>query len=153
MNIVLYQPDIPQNTGAFLRLCACLGIDLHIIEPCGFILDDKKLARVAMDYADHVKIIRHRSWRHFLDLKQDTKKARLVLLTTKAATAYTDIAYHADDFLLMGRESSGVPQEVHDAADMRVAIPMEASARSMNVVNAASMVAGEALRQTKWNKA
>jgi tRNA (cytidine/uridine-2'-O-)-methyltransferase len=149
MNIVLYQPDIPQNTGAFVRLCACLGLRLHIIEPCGFVLDDKKLARVAMDYAGQADITRHRNFAAFMDFKNSTQAARLILLTTKAASSYTDCTYRAGDFLLLGRESSGVPQEVHEAAELRVTIPMQPGARSLNVVNAASMVAGEALRQIR----
>ena len=152
MNIVLYQPDIPQNTGSFIRLTACLGMRLHIIEPCGFVLDDRKLARVAMDYAGKADITRHTSFSAFLDFKQAAGSGRVILLTTKAATCYTDCSYHADDFLLLGRESSGVPQEVHDAVQLRVTIPMQEGVRSLNVVNAASMVAGEAMRQTKWKK-
>jgi len=148
MNIVLYQPDIPQNTGSFVRLCACLGLPLHIIEPCGFILDDKKLARVAMDYSDKAEIIRHPSFKSFMEHKGE--KGRLILLTTKSSEAYTECHYHKHDFLLLGRESSGVPEDVHAAADKRVTIPMHENARSLNVVNAASMVVGEALRQTKW---
>ncbi len=150
MNIVLYQPDIPQNTGGFVRLCACLGVGLHIIEPCGFVWDEKKLARVAMDYLDLIVITRHQSFSAFLDFKSTTQDARLILLTTKASVPYAGIAYQDNDFLLLGRESSGVPQEVHEAADLRVTIPMRAGARSLNVVNAASIVAGEAKRQTGW---
>lgn len=150
MNIVLFQPDIPQNTGSFVRLCACLGIKLHIIEPCGFVLDDKKLARVAMDYATQVTIIRHANFPAFLDFKQEAGSGRLILLTTKAATCYTECNYQAGDFLLLGRESSGVPDAVHEAAELRVTIPMKEGARSLNVVNAASMVAGEAMRQIGW---
>ena len=152
MKIVLYQPDNPQNTGSFIRLCACLGLELHIIEPCGFVLDDKKLARVAMDYGKQATIMRHTSFSHFLDFKQEQAGSRLILLTTKAETPYIDITYKKEDFLLLGRESSGVPQDVHEIADIRAAIPMEEGARSLNVVNAASMVAGEALRQTRWSQ-
>lgn len=151
MNIVLYQPDIPQNTGAFLRLCACVGVRLHIIEPCGFVLDDKKLARVAMDYGSTEAITRHTSFERFLDHRQTIPRAKLILLTTKASVHYTAINYGKDDFLLLGRESSGVPQEIHERADLRVTIPMQPGARSLNVVNAAAMVAGEALRQTTWS--
>lgn len=150
IQIVLYQPDIPQNTGGFVRLCACLGLNLHIIEPCGFVLDDKKLKRVAMDYADHVNITRHANFPAFLNLKQATLGVRLILLTTKATNRYTDYTYQTNDFLLLGRESSGVPQAVADACDAAVTIPMVKGARSLNVVNAASMVVGEALRQTTW---
>lgn len=150
MNIVLYQPDIPQNTGSFLRLCACLGLTLHIIEPCGFVLDDKKLRRVAMDYGENVDIIRHTNFPAFLDFRQTAGDGRLILLTTKATSRYTDCTYRHNDFLLLGSEASGAPQEVHDAVDMRVTIPMRSGARSLNVVNAASMVVGEAMRQTGW---
>ncbi len=151
MQIVLYQPDIPQNTGSFLRLCACLDLELHIIEPCGFAFDEKKMQRVAMDYAQKVMLFRHNSWKNFLDIKQGYIGARLLLLTTKATLAYTDCAYQYNDFLLLGRESSGVPPEIHQEVDLSVTIPMCNKARSLNVVNAASMVAGEALRQTRWN--
>lgn len=147
MNIVLYQPDIPQNTGSFIRLCACLGMPLHIIEPCGFVLDDKKLARVAMDYAAQITLVRHANFAAFLAFKQQAGDGRLILLTTKVAQPYTDCLYHPDDWLLLGRESSGVPENVHETVDLRVTIPMQGNARSLNVVNAASMVAGEALRQ------
>ena len=150
IQIVLYQPDIPQNTGSFVRLCACLGLPLHIIEPCGFVLDEKRMQRVAMDYAEFVSIHRHTSWQAFLAFKQAIPASRLILLTTKASVRYTDVAYGSDDFLLLGRESGGVPQAVVDACDSAVTIPMQAGARSLNVVSAASMVVGEALRQTKW---
>ena len=147
MNIVLYQPDIPQNAGAFVRLCACLGMNLHIIEPCGFVWDEKKLKSVAMDYRDRITITRHTGFDRFMDAKSTS---RLILLTTKAASRYTDIDYRGDDFLMFGRESSGVPEPVHAVASVRVTIPMQPGARSLNVVNAASMVAGEAKRQTGW---
>ncbi|MDX2072793.1 MAG: tRNA (cytidine(34)-2'-O)-methyltransferase [Alphaproteobacteria bacterium] len=150
MNIVLYQPDIPQNTGGFLRLCACMGAALHIIEPCGFVLDDKKLARVAMDYGSQVQITRHTGWQAFTMFISKIADARLILLSTRADKIYTDVAYRGDDFLLFGRESAGVPPEVHEAADLRVTIPMRTGARSLNVVNAASMVVGEARRQQGW---
>ena len=150
IQIVLYQPDIPQNTGSFVRLCACLGLPLHIIEPCGFVLDEKRMQRVAMDYGEFVSISRHTSWQAFLDVKHAIPDSRLILLTTKASVRYTDVAYGNDDFLLLGRESGGVPQAVVDACDSAVTIPMQAGARSLNVVSAASMVVGEALRQTKW---
>lgn len=147
MKIALYQPDIPQNTASFVRLTACLGIELHIIEPCGFIWDEKKLARVAMDYLPLAHITRHRSIEAFKDALVGS---RLLLLTTKSSTPYTRIAYQPGDILLCGRESSGVPQEIHDMADQSITIPMAGQARSLNVVNAASMVAGEMLRQTIW---
>jgi len=147
MNIVLYQPDIPQNTGAFVRLAACLGAGLHIIEPAGFILDDRKLSRVALDYGQIANITRHVSFDAFMRWKE---ARRLILLSTKASLPYTQWRYEAEDLLMVGRESSGVPDAVHEACDARVMIPMASGARSLNVVNAASMVLGEAMRQTIW---
>ncbi|MCB9996467.1 MAG: tRNA (cytidine(34)-2'-O)-methyltransferase [Rhodospirillales bacterium] len=146
LRIALYQPDIPQNTGATMRLCACLGMGLDIIEPCGFVLDDKKIRRSGMDYINSLALARHTSWRHFLDLHQG--KQRLVLLTTKAEESFTDFEFRPDDILLAGRESAGVPDDVHNAADARILIPMPGGGRSLNVVNSLAMVAGEALRQT-----
>lgn len=147
MFLCLFEPDIPQNTGSMIRLCACLGLELHIIEPCGFPLDDKKLKRVAMDYGDHVIITRHRSWKAFLELYQVKEKRRLVLLTTQATKNYTDFSFQEDDIVLLGRESSGVPDTVHKAVDHRIGIKTQAGTRSLNLVQAASMVAGEAIRQ------
>lgn len=144
MNIALFEPDIPQNTGSIIRLAACMGAKLHVIEPCGFPFDDKKLRRVALDYYDLAAIVRHVSWQAFLDFK---KERRLVLLSTRAAMTYTQFVFARGDILLFGRESAGVPEEVHEAADARVKIPMQNGARSLNVALAASMVLGEALRQ------
>lgn len=146
IRLALYQPDIPQNVGAAMRLTACLGVPLDIIEPCGFPWDQKKIRSAAMDYIDHVALTRHDSWAAFRE-KQDKK--RLVLLTTKSALPYWDVIFQPGDILLAGRESAGVPDEVHDAADIRVTIPMHGVMRSLNVINACSMVLGEALRQTK----
>jgi tRNA (cytidine/uridine-2'-O-)-methyltransferase len=143
MILCLFEPDIPQNTGSFIRLSACLGLPLHIIEPCGFPLDDKRMRRVAMDYGDLAQIVRHVSWQAFMERKQ----GRVILLTTKSAERYTDFAFQPGDILLCGRESAGVPDYVHALADARVCIPMQPGARSINVAMAASMVAGEALRQ------
>lgn len=150
----LYQPDIPQNLGAFIRLSACLGMPLHIIEPCGFPLDDRKIRRAAMDYGAAAEVIRHVGWEEFeirrlggSPLTLQASPPRLILLTTKAATPYTAICYQPDDILLLGRESAGVPEEVHAAADERVYIPMQAGCRSLNIALSAAMVAGEALRQ------
>lgn len=151
IKIVLFQPDNPQNVGAFLRLSACLSVELHIIEPCGFLWDEKRLKRVAMDYGQLAAPIRHASWNAFLDLKQAMPSSRLLLLTTKSSEPYTSFHYQSDDMLLLGSESSGVPDYVHQAADARLTIPMSGNARSLNVVNAASMVTGEALRQTVWS--
>ena len=144
MRLALYQPDIPQNTGAMMRLAACLGVPLDIIEPCGFALDDRKLRRVGMDYLDHLTLIRHESWEAFLR----DRDGRLLLLTTAAQRSYASFAFESQDILLVGRESAGAPQEVHEAADARLRVPMRAGTRSLNVSLAAAMVLGEALRQT-----
>jgi tRNA (cytidine/uridine-2'-O-)-methyltransferase len=144
MRLALYEPDIPQNTGAILRLCACLGVAADLIEPFGFVWADRHLKRAGMDYLDQVVLTRHRSWNAF----QTVKRGRLVLLTTHGTVPYHRFAFAADDTLLFGRESAGVPEEVHAAADARVIIPMRPSLRSINVALAASMVLGEALRQT-----
>ncbi len=145
MRIALFEPDIPQNCGAAIRLAACLGLGLDLIEPFGFVWDDAKVKRVAMDYVDHAALVRHRSWDAFREAR---KGSRLILLTTRAATKYTDVTYRADDILLCGRESAGVPDHVHASADARVLIPMTGAARSLNVIMAGGIVAGEALRQT-----
>jgi tRNA (cytidine/uridine-2'-O-)-methyltransferase len=146
MQIALYEPDIPQNTGTILRLCACLGIDAHIIGPAGFPTSDRALRRAGMDYLDAVVVRRHTSWRDFEVWRQDEQR-RLLLFTTGAATCYLDYRFAATDVLLFGRESAGVPSEVHAAADARLIIPMRPAMRSLNVAVAAAMAAGEALRQ------
>jgi tRNA (cytidine/uridine-2'-O-)-methyltransferase len=146
MRLALYQPDIPQNLGAFIRLAACLAVPLDIIEPCGFPLDDRRIRRAAMDYYSLARITRHVSWQNF---RQNRPGGRLVLLTTSGARAFPDIAFETDDILLLGRESAGVPQDVHDAADLRLRIPLQPGARSLNVAQAAAMVLSEGLRQTK----
>ena len=146
IRLALYQPDIPQNVGAAMRLSACLGVPLDIIEPCGFPWDQKKIRAAAMDYIDQVDLTRHDSWRSF-HTKQD--KNRLILLTTKAAMPYWDVAFQPGDILLAGRESAGVPDEVHHAASVRALIPMHGTTRSLNVINACAMVLGEAKRQLK----
>jgi tRNA (cytidine/uridine-2'-O-)-methyltransferase len=145
MRLALFQPDIPQNLGASLRLAACLGTGLDVIEPCGFPLGDRAVRRAAMDYAEGVEVRRHPSWAHYL---ADRDGGRLLLLTTRGATRYTGFDYRSDDVLLVGRESAGVADEVHAAADARLLVPMQRGARSLNVVVAAAMVLGEALRQT-----
>jgi len=145
MRLALYQPDIPQNLGAFIRLAACLGTPLDIIEPCGFPVDDRRIRRAAMDYLDLARLKRHASWATF---RHDRASGRLVLLTTTGATALPQARFEPDDVLLVGRESAGVPAEVHDAADLRVRVPMQRGARSLNVALAAAMVLSEALRQT-----
>jgi tRNA (cytidine/uridine-2'-O-)-methyltransferase len=131
-----------------LRLAACLGIEAHIIEPAGFPTTDRAFRRAGMDYLDQVTLVRHASWPEF-ELWRARERARLILLTTHASTPYLDHAFHAGDILLLGRESAGVPQEVHEAADARLVIPMQAGLRSLNVAVAAAMVIGEAIRQTR----
>ncbi len=145
MRLALYEPDIPQNVGAFIRLAACLAVPLDVIEPCGFPLDDRRIRRAAMDYYDLARVTRHASWAAF---RRDRPPGRLVLLTTRGAETFPDVAFRPDDILLMGRESAGVPDEVHDAAGLRLRIPLQPGARSLNVALAASMVLSEALRQT-----
>jgi tRNA (cytidine/uridine-2'-O-)-methyltransferase len=147
MRLALYQPDIPQNTGTILRLCACCDIEAHLIEPAGFPTSDRAFRRAGMDYLDAVAIVRHGSWREFETWRRGAGH-RLVLLTTAGPLSYLDCRYQADDILLLGRESAGVPEEVHTAADARIVIPMRPGVRSLNVALAAAMVAGEALRQT-----
>lgn len=147
MRIALFQPDIAQNTGTILRLCACLGIEAHIVEPAGFPTSDRAFRRAGMDYLDRVRLTRHASWQAFEAWRRQ-ERARLILLTTRAATPYFDYAYRADDVLTFGRESAGVPQEVHEAADARLAVPMRAGLRSLNVAMTCAMVVGETLRQT-----
>jgi tRNA (cytidine/uridine-2'-O-)-methyltransferase len=146
-HLALYQPDIPQNTGTMLRLAACLGVPVAIIEPAGFDVSDRNFRRAGLDYLDQVAIARHPSWYAFQAWRA-TDGRRLVLATTRAATAYTDFAYRPEDVILLGRESAGVPEEVHAAADVRVMIPMRPGLRSLNVAVAAAMLLGEALRQT-----
>jgi tRNA (cytidine/uridine-2'-O-)-methyltransferase len=145
--IALYQPDIPQNTGTMLRLAACMGVTVHLIEPAGFPISDSALKRAGMDYLERATMKRHTSFSTF-ESWRISQDRRLILLTTKSAQVYTDFAFKADDILLMGRESSGVPDEVHTLADARLTIPMAAEMRSINVAISAGMVLGEALRQT-----
>ena len=148
MRLVLFEPDIPQNTGALLRLGACLGVAVDIVEPCGFLFDDKRLRRAGMDYLEAVEMVRHRSWRAYRAMAGDAAPGRLVLLTTQGQTRYSDFAFRPGDNLLLGRESAGVPEEVHAEADARLMIPMRTGIRSLNVAMAAAMVLSEALRQT-----
>ena len=148
MRIALYQPDIPQNTGTILRLCACFGIEAHIIGPAGFPTSDRAFRRAGMDYLDAVTIVRHASWSEFISWRE-AGKHRLVLFTTGGAQPYLDYRFAAEDVLLFGRESAGVPQQVHQAADARLVIPMRSGMRSLNVAVAAAVAAGEALRQIR----
>jgi tRNA (cytidine/uridine-2'-O-)-methyltransferase len=144
LRLALYQPDIPQNAGALMRLCACLGVAMDIIEPCGFLLIDRNFRRAGMDYLTSLDLTRHASWEEF----RDQARGRLLLLTTKASMPYFGFAFAPSDTLLVGRESAGVPDQVHQAADTRLTIPMRAGMRSLNVAQAAAMVLGEGLRQT-----
>jgi tRNA (cytidine/uridine-2'-O-)-methyltransferase len=152
MQIALYQPDIPQNTGTILRLCACVNVAAHIIEPAGFPVSDRHFRRSGMDYLDQVNWTRHDSWTAFEDWRRQARH-RLLLFTTKGATPYLDFRYQASDILLFGRESAGVPQSVAEAADARVVIPIRRGLRSLNVAMAAAMALGEALRQTHTDTA
>lgn len=147
MRIALYQPDIPQNTGALLRLGACLNVPIDIIEPCGFPIDDKRLRRSALDYATSCEINRYVSWGAFSESFRAKGHGQLILLSTAATQSFSKFSYKPGDTLLLGRESAGVPAEIHEAVDSRVCIPMAAQARSLNVVTAAAIVLGEALRQ------
>ncbi len=147
MRIALYQPDIPQNTGTILRLAACMDIGVDIIEPAGFAMTGKALRRAGMDYLEKLDMIRHASFASFLE-HRGTQPGKLVLLTTKAKTPYTSYDFSPDDTLLLGRESAGAPEHVHEAADVRIIIPMRAQMRSLNIAISAAMVLGEALRQT-----
>ena len=145
----MFQPDIPQNTGTLLRLGACLDIELDIIEPCGFIFSERTLKRAGMDYLDMVRYRRHHSWEHFLQYwaEHPEEYGRIVLLTTHASEPYYNFEFRPNDIILMGRESAGVPEEVHQTADARLLIPMNHNARSINVAVSAVMVVGECLRQ------
>jgi tRNA (cytidine/uridine-2'-O-)-methyltransferase len=146
--LALYQPDIPQNAGTMLRLCACLGMDAALIEPASFPMTDRHFRRAVMDYLDHVRIERHVSWRAFEDWRAANGR-RLALLSTGGETLYTDFAFQPGDIILVGRESAGAPEEVHASAQARLRIPVRAGLRSLNVAVAAGMVLGEALRQTR----
>lgn len=146
LHIALYQPDIPGNTGAILRLAACLGITVDLIEPAGFDLSDRSLKRAGMDYIAKAVLTRHPSWEAFCEWRERENR-RLILFTTKGAASYCNIAYEPNDVLLFGRESAGVPEHVHEQADERVTIPMQGEARSLNLAMSAAMGAGEALRQ------
>ena len=148
MRIALYQPDIPQNTGTILRLCACLDIAAHIIEPTGFPASDYAFRRAGMDYLDQVAIERHASWADFETWRR-REGLRLLLFSTKASLVYTEARFTKDDILMFGRESSGVPDIVHEAADERLLIPIRRETRSLNIAVAAAMAAGEALRQLR----
>lgn len=145
MRLALYQPDIAQNAGTIMRLCACLGVPLDIIEPCGFVFTDKHLKRAGMDYMDNAGVTRHQSWDAFISARP--VPSRIVLMTTKSEQRYLDFSFQSGDILLAGSESAGVPADIHAAADAAITIPMQGGMRSLNVAVASAMILGEALRQ------
>ena len=147
MRLALYEPDIPQNTGALLRLAACLGVEVDLIEPCGFLLDDRRLKRAALDYQESLPVRRHTSWTAFLADRDPS--SRMILMTTSGRVALHRFAFAAGDTILLGRESAGVPEHVHQRAAARVVIPLRPPARSLNVALAGAIALSEALRRTK----
>lgn len=149
LNLVLYQPDIPQNLGAMLRLSACLGATVHVVEPCGFPLDHQKLRRAGMDYIDRATHHRHLNWNAFLT-HRETQPGRLLLLETDGATRYSDVTYQPSDYVLLGRESAGTPRDLYAQMDATITIPMREGVRSLNVAMSAGMVVAEACRQMGW---
>ena len=151
MRIALYQPDIPQNTGNIFRLGACLGVSVDIIEPTGFIFDDKKFKRSAMDYIDHIDYKRHLDWERFYEWSQKNK-FRLILMTTKTNQSFYKFQFHSSDILLFGRESAGVPDHVHNLIKYRLKIPMMDNKRSLNIASSVAIILSENLRQTNFNK-
>ena len=144
--IALYEPDIPQNTAAIIRTCACLGVKLEIIEPCGFLLSDKRFKRVVMDYMDWDKIDIYQSSEKFFEAK---KNQRIILMTTKASVSYTEFKFEKNDTILFGRESAGVPRSVHQLINDRLKIPMSEDTRSLNLASSVAIILAESLRQTK----
>lgn len=147
MHLAVFQPDIPQNLGAMIRLSACLDAPLHVIEPCGFPFSLKAVRTSALDYGDKAEIHRHDSWTKFLEHRPS---GRLALMTTKGSASIWETGFQPDDTILMGRESAGAPAEVHEAADLRIHIPMAHGARSLNVAMAAGIALAEGVRQTRW---
>tara|TARA_Y100001936_G_C16019395_1_gene638541 strand:- start:402 stop:854 length:453 start_codon:yes stop_codon:yes gene_type:complete len=148
MRIALFEPDIPQNAGNVFRLGACLGISIDIIEPTGFVIDDKRLKRASMDYYDYLDLTKHISWKEFYNWSQK-KSYRLILLTTKSKKSYYNYTFKKNDILIFGRESAGVPQMVHDIVDERLTIPMVDGPRSINLSSSVAIIAGEAIRQLR----
>ena len=146
-NIALFEPDIPQNTAAIIRTCACLGANLEIIEPCGFLLNDKRFKRVVMDYMDEKNISFYKSYDHFFKKK---KNQRIILMTTKVSKTYTKFKFDKNDTILFGRESDGVPENIHQPIKNRLKIPMDENKRSLNVASSVAIILAECLRQTKW---
>ena len=149
MHIILYKPDIPQNTAAIIRLCACLNVKIHLIEPCGFNLNDRRFERVVMDYLGLCDVIRHNDFKTFL---KKYKKSRIVLMTTKAKKIYHKFRFKKNDMLLFGRESAGVPKELHQLLKNKIKIPMNKKTRSLNVAMSVAIVTSEALRQNRLLK-
>lgn len=145
--LALFQPDIPQNLGTLLRFCACLDIEAHVIEPCGFLFDDKRMHRAGMDYMAHSRLIRHSGWTKFQEM-QNRQNRRAVLLTTHGSVNYTDFEFKNSDILIAGSESKGAPDYVHEAVSARIRVPMKQGLRSLNIATACAMILGEALRQT-----
>ena len=146
IKVALYEPDIPQNTAAIVRLCACFGVRLDIIEPCGFFLNDKRFKRVVMDYINECKI---KSFKDFTEFKKDKKNERIILMTTKAKRKYFDFKFNQNDTILFGRESAGVPQSVHKSVDCKLIIPIQKKDRSLNIVSSVAITLAEALRQNQ----
>ena len=146
--IALFEPDIPQNTAAIIRTCACLGAKLEIIEPCGFLLTDKRLKRVVMDYMNVEEIEFYPSSNHFFESK---KNQRIILMTTKASISYTKFKFEVNDTILFGRESAGVPEKIHKLLKNRLKIPMKSNKRSLNISSSVAIVLAECLKQTKFN--
>ena len=147
IKVALYEPDIPQNTAAIVRLCACFGVRLDIIEPCGFFLSDKRFKRVVMDYINKCKI---KSFKDFTEFKKDKKNERIILMTTKAKKKYFDFKFNQNDTILFGRESAGVPQLVHKSVDYKLIIPIQKKARSLNIVSSVAITLAEALKQNRY---
>ena len=145
--IALFEPDIPQNTAAIIRTCACLGTKLEIIEPCGFLLNDKRFKRVVMDYMNEKDIKFYKSFEDFFKSKENQ---RIILMTTKASISYTNFKFDKNDTILFGRESAGVPKEIHKLLNNKLKIPMESNKRSLNLASSVAIILAECLKQTKW---
>ena len=144
--IALFEPDIPQNTAAIMRTCACLGAKLEIIEPCGFLLSDKRFKRVVMDYIDQKEIKYYQSYNHFFNEKENQ---RIILMTTKASKPYTEFRFEKNDTILFGKESAGVPKRIHEMVNDRLKIPMKKNKRSLNISSSVAIILAECLKQTK----
>mgnify|MGYP001483304062 FL=1 len=147
LKIALFEPDIPQNTAAIIRTCSCLGAKLEIIEPCGFLINDKRFKRVVMDYMDEKEIKFYQSSKDFFESK---KNQRIILMTTKASSSYTEFKFKKNDTILFGRESAGVPEKIHKLVNNRLKIPMEINKRSLNLASSVAIILAECLKQTKW---